>query len=201
LVIDLGKGVCHFEGSVIAKVEALVEEILVTRGELRVNELKVLDGLISKFKITLGREGLGCTSAIEHVIDTGDAKPIKKRYYSYSPKLKDILHKGLKEYLEMGVVEPSNSPWASPVLLIPKSDGSYRWVVDLREVNKVTKPDAYPLPKVNDIIDQLRDAHYLSLIDLKSAYFQIPLEKKVERRPLLSYQVEGYSNSLECPKG
>jgi len=99
------------------------------------------------------------------------------------------LYKGLDEYLKLGVVEPSNSPWSSPVLLIPKANGEYRWVVDLREVNKVAKTDAYRSYKVQDVLVQLRDAMYLSSLDLKSAYFQVPLA--VSSRPKTSFMVPG----------
>ena len=103
--------------------------------------------------------------------------------------------------MEKDVVEPSNSPWASGVLLIKKPDDSYRWVVDLRNVNKVTKADSYPLPKVSDILDQLRDARYISSIDLTSAYFQIPLEKSSREKTAFIVPRKGLFQFKRMPQG
>ena len=76
----------------------------------------------------------------------------------------------------MGVIEESNSPWASAVVLIPKGDGSIRFCVDYRHLNDVTLPDAYPLPRVEDLIDKIGQAKYLTKIDLSRGYWQVPME-------------------------
>ena len=77
--------------------------------------------------------------------------------------------------LQQGVIRPSNSPWASPVTLVPKSDGSPRFCVDYRKLNSVTKRDSYPLPRICDIMDTLGRSKIFSTMDLKSAYHQIPV--------------------------
>ena len=77
--------------------------------------------MIDKYRPTLGRSELGCTHLVTHKIDTGNAEPVRARYYSYSPKLLDVLHSGLDDWLKQDVVEPSNSPWASNVLLRKKN--------------------------------------------------------------------------------
>ena len=63
---------------------------------------------------------------------------------------------------EAGVIQPSNSPWASPIVLVRKKDGTYRCCVDYRELNAVTKPDSYPLPRIDDLLDQLGDTKFFS---------------------------------------
>ena len=78
--------------------------------------------------------------------------------------------------MKMGVIEESNGPWASPVVLIPKPDGSIRFCVDYRRLNDVTLPDAYPLPRVKDLIDKIGQAKYLTKIDLSRGYWQVPME-------------------------
>jgi hypothetical protein len=128
---------------------------------------------------------LGSTNQIEHVIDTGDAKPFKIRQYPMSPYVLDKLKEELNRMIELGVVEPSYSDWNSPVL-VKKSDGTYRFCFDGRKLNSVTKKDSYPLPLVDRILSSLRDARYLSSIDLKRAFWQIPLEKSSREKTAFS---------------
>lgn len=197
LLPDVVNGTCIIAEDCLPE----VNEVVVSREKLSEEERVKLDKMIEKYKPTLGRPGLGCTPLVEHKIETGDATPVRQRYYSYSPKLIDVLHKGLDEWLILDVVEPSNSPWASAVLLVKKPDGSYRWVVDLRAVNRVTKADSYPLPKVNDILDQLRDAKYISSVDLKSAYFQIPLEESSKEKTAFIIPGRGLFQFKRMPQG
>lgn len=178
-----------------------VADMVVSADKLAPDQANSLESLINRFKPTLGRAELGCTTLIKHSIDTGNAKPVRRRYHSYSPKLIEVLHSGLEEWLQQGVVEKSKSPWASPVLLVKKRDNSYRWVVDLREVNKVTKGDSYPLPKVNDILDQLRDAKFISSIDLSSAYFQVPLEESSKEKTAFIIPGKGLYQFKRMPQG
>lgn len=77
-----------------------------------------------------------------------------------------------------GVVEESASPWSSPVVMVRKRDGSYRFCVDFRKVNAITERDAYPLPYISSILDKLRDARYLTTIYIKAAYWQIPMKEE-----------------------
>jgi hypothetical protein len=125
--------------------------------------------------------GMGRTSLITHTIDTGSVEPIKQRYYCLSPERLKVLHRLLDEMLEMGVVEPSTSPWNNPVLLVPKPNGELRFCLDSRKLNGVSKSDAYPLPYISRILDRLRDARYLSSIDLKNAFWQINLNSQSSR--------------------
>ena len=77
---------------------------------------------------------------------------------------------------EMGVIEDSCSAWASPVVLIPKPDGSIRFCIDYRKVNDLTVPDARPLPRVDDLIDKIGAARFKTKIDLSRGYWQVPLD-------------------------
>lgn len=104
-----------------------------------------------------------------------NASPIKQRYYPVSPVVQKTLSAELDKMLELDIVEPSDSPWSSPILLVKKPDNSYRFVVDFRRVNAVCSKDAYPLPYVTSILDKLRNARFLSSIDLKMAYWQVPV--------------------------
>lgn len=121
--------------------------------------------------------GLGFTHLTEHEILV-DSAPIKQRYYPVSPFKQKVIDDELNKMLEQGIVEPSASAWSSPILLVPKKEpGQYRFCVDYRKVNAVTKKDAYPLPYISSILDKLRDGKYISSIDIRSAYHQVGIAK------------------------
>jgi hypothetical protein len=87
----------------------------------------------------------------------------------------------VNELIEQGVVRPSKSPYASPAFLVPKSRGEYRLVLDYRKVNAKIKFDCYPLPTIDQAFEQFAGAQVFSFLDLKSAYFQVPLSAKSRR--------------------
>jgi len=99
---------------------------------------------------------LGFCPLVQHDIDTGDARPIKQSPRRPPISAMDAEDKSLDEMLETGVIEPSNSSWASPVCLVKKKDGSFRFCIDYRRVNAVSKKDAYPIPDIQDVLDNLR---------------------------------------------
>ncbi|UYV81558.1 K02A2.6-like, partial [Cordylochernes scorpioides] len=113
----------------------------------------------------------------KHRINTGDAKPSKKMPYRVSPSERKVIQEEVDRMMEMGVVQPSESPWASPVVLVRKKDGSVRFCVDYRGLNKMTKKDVYPLPRVDDALDCLKGANIYSTIDLKAGYWQIGIDE------------------------
>ena len=76
---------------------------------------------------------------------------------------------------DSGVIRASNSPWASPVVLVRKRDGSLRFCIDYRDLNSVTKADTFPLPRVDELLDQLGRSKYFSTLDLASGYWQVPV--------------------------
>ena len=118
---------------------------------------------------------LGRTGMIKHSIDTGKSPPIRQQTRRMSPDKKAETRKLLEEMLDKKVIQPSNSPWASPVVLVQKRDGSTRFCVDYRKVNAVTRKDAYPLPRVDDTLDTLSGAKWFSTLDLISGYWQVEM--------------------------
>lgn len=166
---------------------AETQAALVNQRDLSPAQLSQLNTIIDHHFCKMGNK-LGCTNLVEHKIIT-DAEPIKQRYYPVSPKVQEHVNIELNKMLADGVVEPSNSPWSSPILLVRKPDNSYRFVVDYRKVNAVTRKDAYPLPFVNAILDRLRDARYLTSLELKSAYWQVPLSDS--SKPITAFTVPG----------
>lgn len=131
---------------------------------------------------------LGCTTLVEHKIVT-TSEPIKQRSYRVSPFIQEQIDKEVKYMLENDIIEPSHSAWSSPVIMVPKRDGSYRFCVDYRRLNRVTKKDAYPIPYIATILDKLRNAKYLSTIDIKSAYWQVPVA--AESREYTAFTIPG----------
>lgn len=115
---------------------------------------------------------------IEWTIDTGDHPPIRQRNYRYSPKVWELLNLRIKEFLAHGVISPSTSPWCNPIRPTLKPDNTIRFCLDLRKLNSITKKDAYPIQRIDEILDSLSKAKYFALLDLAAGYHQIPLAKK-----------------------
>ncbi|XP_046803807.1 uncharacterized protein LOC124419231 [Lucilia cuprina] len=118
--------------------------------------------------------GLGTTDVLQHHIDTGDAAPIKCKHYPLSPPRQEEAFQEIERLLKLGVIEESNSPWCSPAVLVRKP-GKVRLCIDSRKLNEVTKKDSYPLPHINGLLSRLKDTYYITGIDLKDAFLQIPL--------------------------
>lgn len=97
----------------------------------------------------------GRAICVLHNIDVGDAEPIKQNPYCVNPTKLEFLRKEIGYMLEHGIIEPSQSNWSSPCVLVSKGDGSYRFCTDYRKVNSVTKSDSYPIPRVEDCIDRI----------------------------------------------
>lgn len=103
------------------------------------------------------------------------APPVKQRYYLMPPNIQDI-NKQVDEFIKKGYIRESNSPWASTILMVPKKNGKWRMCVDYRKLNTLIKKNAWPLPYINDILNQLKVANFVSSIDLVSGYHQIEMD-------------------------
>ncbi|WVZ48598.1 hypothetical protein U9M48_000019 [Paspalum notatum var. saurae] len=101
--------------------------------------------------------------------------PIAKRQYRVAPKEQELIKENIDELLGKGFIRPSSSPWAFPVLFVDKKDGSRRMCVDYRALNDVTIKNKYPLPRIDDLFDQLQGACVFSKIDLRSGYHQMKI--------------------------
>ena len=118
---------------------------------------------------------IGRTGAVKHSIDTGDASPIRQQDRRLPIHLRANAANEVQKMLSCGVIEPSSSPWASPVVLVKKKDGSTRFCVDYRKLNQVTVKDSYPLPRIDDSLDALEGAKWFSTLDLSSGYWQVEM--------------------------
>jgi hypothetical protein len=105
-------------------------------------------------------------------IDTGDHKPVYSRYRHLNDTQRKVVDEYVAKLLDAGIVEPSQGPWSSPIQVVPKGDGKWRPVVDLRRINKLVVGDSHP---VEESINRLGGSRWLSKIDLQSAFFSLPL--------------------------
>lgn len=118
----------------------------------------------------------GRTSKVTHKIRTKDDTPISQRACRTSPALKAEIHRQVEKLKAQDVVENSDSPWVSPVVMIKKKDNTYRFCVDYRRLNSVIITDAHPLPRVDDSLDALSGSQYFSSMDMSSGYWQVELD-------------------------
>ncbi|GJZ84605.1 putative reverse transcriptase domain-containing protein [Tanacetum coccineum] len=101
------------------------------------------------------------------------ATPVAKSPYRLAPSEMEELSGQLKELQDKGFIRPSSSPWGAPVLIVKKNDGSFRMCIDYIELNKLTVKNRYPLPRIDDLFDQLQGSQFFSKIDLRSGYHQL----------------------------
>ncbi|GJR15880.1 putative nucleotidyltransferase, ribonuclease H [Tanacetum coccineum] len=106
------------------------------------------------------------------------AAPMARTPYHLAPSEMKELSKQLQELLEKGFIRPSSSPWGAPVLFVKKKDGSFRMCIDYRELNKLTIKNRYPLPRIDDLFDQLQGSSVYSKIDLRSGYHQLRIREE-----------------------
>jgi len=116
-----------------------------------------------------------------HDIDVGSHSPIKQHPYRINPLKHNQLREEISYMLENGIIEPSMSEWSSPCILVPKADGSMRFCTDFRRVNALTRDDSYPIPRIDDCIDLVGNAKFVTKIDLLKGYWQIPLTERAKR--------------------
>jgi len=122
---------------------------------------------------------LGSIKATEHQIELKPgSKPVRLNPFRTGPRTRELIKAQVDRMLELEVMEPSQSEWASPVVLIPKRDESPRFCIDYRQLNERTVRDSYPLPRMDDCLDVSGDAQFFSTLDCNAGYWQIPLAEK-----------------------
>jgi len=101
---------------------------------------------------------LGRSNLVQHKINTGDAQPIRQRAYRATIPDQEFIHEEIQRMLNAGIIQQSNSPWASPIVVASKKGNKKRFCVDYRKLNEVIQKDAYPLPRIDEMLDNLGDA-------------------------------------------
>ena len=133
--------------------------------------------LIANFKDIFASSKPGVTSLIAHKIDVGTNVPINQPPYRTSFAERELIAKEVERMKNEGLIRDSCSPWASPVVLIKKKDGSIRFCIDYRKLNLITTRDVYPLPRIDDSLAALQTGTWFTTLDLTAGYHQIPMEE------------------------
>lgn len=168
-IIDPSQQTAHLQSSKILQDLTILSTHLISEQQVD------LSTLINSFP-KLFHDVPTRTMSIQHDIDVaGAAKPIKQHAYRVNPTKQLIMSKEVTYLIEHGLAKPRYSPWSSPCILVPKPDVSFRFCTDYRKVNSVTFPDAYPMCRMDDCVDSIGAAKFVSKLDLLKGYWQIQL--------------------------
>lgn len=179
--------VVQFTGNNISSVKRVDEVLgLVNYKNMNREEQSAIEHIIAKFAdvFYLPKDPLSVTNIYKHNIQLEkNASPVYVKPYRLPQAQKEEINKQVGKMLDEGVIEPAQSPWSSPILIVPKKvdkNGERKWrlVIDYRLLNKTTKDDKFPLPNITEILDSLAGAIYFSHLDLAQGYYQVELDKK-----------------------
>jgi len=162
-----------------------------------------LQSFLSKHRDLFSKDedDLGQTHLVQHTIDTGDTKPIKQYPYRVPLAKRLAAEQEIKSMTEKGIIEESNSPWCSPIVLVTKSNGSLRFCCDFRKLNDVTIKDSQPLPRIDDTLDALSGCKWFSVLDCKSGFWQVGMTEADRQKTAFSMQGSGLWQFKVMPFG
>ena len=185
---------CHSDGRLPDHLQELYNRSKDNLTDMELGQVRELLGQVfSKSSMDLGR-----TSLVKHSIDVEGAMPIRQPPQKIPLAKRDEAEEAVQEMQRQGVIEPSRSPWSSPVVLVRKKDGTNRFCVDYRKLNALTKKDSYPLPRIDSILDALEGSTWFSTLDLKSGYWQVEeIRRKRHSQPDKVYGSSRFS-LLDC---
>ena len=146
---------------------------------LSLEQQRDLRRLIDEYQDVFSKEGnpISSTFLMEHEIHT-TGPPIRLPFRRQNLVVRDIKQQQVKEMFRDEVIRPSTSPWASPVVMVKKKDGSMRFCVDFRKMNDATIKDGHPLPRIDDTLESLHGSQCFTTLDLKSGYWQVPIKEE-----------------------
>ena len=159
---------------------------------------KHVAGLLNKYSSVFSENDndIGRTGVLQHRIPTKDVQPIKQPLRRVPYHMQKEMDEQIDQLLEKDVITPSKSPWASGIVLVKKKDGSKRFCIDYRRLNDVTIKDAYPLPRIDESLDQLAGSKWFSCLDMNSGYWQVELNPEdrkktafISRKGLFEFKV------------
>ena len=147
---------------------------------LKPSEYSQLKSLLSEFQDVFARDeqDLGCTSATQHRIHLEDERPVKVPHRRIPAAFVQEVKDHIQKLLQQGVIRESSSPYSSAVVLARKKSGQLRLCVDYRLLNRKTRKDSFPLPRIDEYLDSLSGAKLFTTLDLKSAYAQVPIAEE-----------------------
>lgn len=180
---------------------------LIRSDHLNTEEKSYLFKLLKKFSDIFHQEGqkLTFTNKVKHIIRTTDEIPVHSKTYRYPFIHKEEVQNQINKMLDEGIIQQSQSPWSSPIWVVPKkldASGKQKWriCVDYRGCNQKTIDDRYPLPNINDILDRLGRCTYFTTIDLSSGFHQIEMDPNSIEKTAFSVE-NGHYEYLRMPFG
>jgi len=173
--------------------EKVKEKFPVTIGNLNRQQRLQADKLLRKYEGILASDSseLTCAEVPEHEIETGEAVPSKGTLYRSPPVFDDFVKKEVETLLKHGLIQETKSEWRSPIWIVKRKE-KLRLVVDYRKLNKVTKKDTLPLPRIDETLDKLKDAKVFSTIDLRKGFWQVPMSLKDKHKTAFSTKFGTY---------
>ena len=146
---------------------------------LNPKQSKEVSVLLTKYAniFSEGENDIGRNGIIKHKIDTGTAHPIKQPMRRVPMHMNSEVDSQIDQMIKKDVIQPSKSPWSSGIVLVKKKDGSTRFCIDYRRLNDVTIKDAYPLPRIDDCLDQLAGNQWFACLDMNSGYWQVEVDE------------------------
>ena len=134
---------------------------------------------------------------IEHAIETGSPQPMRLPPFRLPHAYRQAVKDELEEMISSGIIEPAASEWSAPIVLVKKGDGSLRLCVDYWRLNQVSVSDAYPMPRVDDLIDHVGKSTYILTLDLTRGYWQVPVARRTTPRQSFPLHLNS-NNSTQC---
>jgi RNase H-like domain found in reverse transcriptase/Reverse transcriptase (RNA-dependent DNA polymerase)/Zinc knuckle len=167
------------EGNNDEEVPSFLEKLLNdVHPSLNEETIQTLKDILMSYQDVFSKSDLdlGLTTLIKHRIDTNNAPPFRQPLRRFPPAHVEAISDHVDSMLKQGVIEPACSPYASNIVLVRKKDNTYRCCIDYRQLNSVTRKDAYPLPRIDVCLDAMANAKWFSTFDLRSSYHQVEVE-------------------------
>ncbi|XP_062830648.1 uncharacterized protein LOC134297351 [Anolis carolinensis] len=156
--------------------------------ELTQSQREEIVGVLNKYS-KMFSDLPGRVQGVQHQINTNDAAPIASPPFRVTGNINECIEREVKEMLDLGIIVPSNSPWASPIVLVQKPDKTIRFCIDYRLLNKVTQTDTYPMPRLDDLLERIGRAQFISSIDLTKGFWQVPMAP--QDQPKTAFRTQG----------
>ena len=167
--------------------------------ELATKAQRLLMEFHSVFSLELNE--MGCTDTTEHVIEVTNSEPFRERFRRIALPMVEEVWQHIQEMLDGGAIHPSQFLWCNTVVLVRKKDGSLWFCIDFRKLNERMKKDAYPLPRMQEQMESMVEAHHFSCINLKSGFWQVKMAEESHQYTAFTVGSMGVYEFLQMPFG